>query len=179
MKGAVIVALWIGEDKPDLFSYWIQVLLTLKERRGFFNKLVLFKDIVLRQTKTINYSHNAFIYKGLIWHCTTPGGVKCEGLDVGLAGSKIRARKRIRLDINEAVFDKWLKGELGKEYCITQNLGHVLGFLKPIVQNGDLKRNCSEFLARACYFSGYTFPVNCDYVLPTDTFKVLKPDVYD
>ncbi len=54
MKGAVIVALWIGEDKPDLFSYWIQVLLTLKERRGFFNKLVLFKDIVLRQTKTIN-----------------------------------------------------------------------------------------------------------------------------
>lgn len=155
---AIIEALWIAEVRPDLFSALIMRFLRAP------------------------YSHNALLYKGKIWHATTPGGV-CEELpEEVLKGCRIYARKRIQLNVIEEYFEGWLEGERGKGYGHIQNVGLVLGtifpFMKRWLADGQRRRNCSEFIGTVCHkFSGYKLQGGCDYWKPTDTFKVLNPDI--
>lgn len=158
---AVIEALWIGEVTPDTGSSLIQRFI----RR--------------------NYSHNGFIFQktGMLWHATTqaddsgiPDGV-CEQVpSVALKGCVIRAKKTIELTITNQYLEGWLEGERGKKYSNRQNWAHMLPFLRGWFKNGDRERNCSEFLAGVCQWSKYKFLDDKDWVLPSDTYRVIRPE---
>lgn len=151
---AVIEALWIGEIEPDTGSSLIQ---------RFIGR---------------NYSHNGFIFQktGMLWHATTPGGVCEEVPSVALKGCVIRAKKMIPLSVTNDFFQGWLEGERGKEYSNRQNWAHIFPFLKGWFRNGDAARNCSEFMAGACQYSPYKFLDDKDWILPSDTYRVIKPE---
>ena len=163
---AVIDALWIGEKKPDIFSWLIQLFLSWTKRQR------------------ISYSHNAFIfyYTDTMWHATTPGGVTECSVRQGLKGSVVRAKKRIYLNVTNEFFHGWLQGERGKSYAHRQNvmmlIGSFIPFVKSRYRDGDRQRNCSEFLAAACQFSEYRIPRGKDYLLPTCTAEILKPHFF-
>lgn len=157
---AVIHALWVGEAKPDRASSLIQRVIGA------------------------NYSHNAFIFEktGLLWEATFDDNEKNCGVisrppRLALQGCIIRARKRIQLSITNDAFEEWLDQERLKGYSQGQNIGAIWTWWQSIYSNGEDKRNCSELLAAACQWSPYKFPRNKDYVKPTDTFRVIKPDV--
>lgn len=159
---AVIHALWIGEAKPDRVSAMIQNVIGA------------------------NYSHNCFIYEktGMLWEATFDDDEKNCGViskppRLALKGCIIRARKRIQLTITNDAFEEWLENERGKRYSQGQNAGTIWAWTQWLFRNGDDARNCSELLAAACKFSQYKFPHCCDYVKPTDTFKVIQPDIID
>jgi hypothetical protein len=174
-----IEIVWIGEIKPDLFSFWIQVFLTYSQYRGFWAKLKLTWRLITRKEQVIPYSHNAIIFECELWHATTPNGVRNDDIEKEMQGAVIRATKKVNLNVNPDFFRGWLHGERGKAYASEQNIGALFPFLKKFIRNGDLSRNCSELVAKACQWSMYKFPEDCDYILPTDTFKVLKPNVCD
>lgn len=157
---AVIHALWVGEIKPDRASNLIQRVIGA------------------------NYSHNCFIYEktGMLWEATFDDhdkncGVISRPPRLSLQGCIIRARKRIQLSITNDGFEEWLDKERLKDYSQGQNVGAIWKWWQTLYTNGDDKRNCSELLAAACKWSEYKFPRNKDYISPTDTFRVIKPDV--
>lgn len=158
---AVIEALWIGECNPDFGSTVIQRFI----RR--------------------NYSHNGFIFQktGKLWHATTqangspiPDGVCEEDPRTALKGCVIRAKKIIPLSVTNDFLQGWLEGERGKAYSNRQNWVHVLPILRDWFRNGDRERNCSEFLAGVCQWSQYKFLDDRDWILPTDTYRVIQPE---
>jgi hypothetical protein len=159
---AVIHALWVGEPKPDFGSGLIQRVIGA------------------------NYSHNCFIYEktGMLWEATFDDdqrncGVISRPPRLALHGCIIRAWKRIPLTITNDAFEEWLDGERNKPYSHGQNAGVVWTWAQWLLGNADNRRNCSELLAAACQWSEYKFPKNKDYVKPTDTFRVIQPDIVD
>jgi len=157
---AVIHALWVGEPKPDFGSGLIQRVIGA------------------------NYSHNCFIYEktGMLWEATFDqddrnSGVISRPPRLALQGSIIRAHKRIQLTITNDGFEEWLDRERSKPYSHGQNAGAVWPWTRWLFGNGPDRRNCSELLAAACRWSQYKFPKCTDYIKPTDTFRVIKPDV--
>ncbi|CAB4149841.1 hypothetical protein UFOVP558_39 [uncultured Caudovirales phage] len=159
---AVIHALWIGEKKPDRVSQWIQNVIGA------------------------NYSHNAFIFEktGMLWEATFDDeekncGVVSKPPRLAMQGCIIRARKKIELVVTNDYFEEWLEEERGKRYSQGQNAGTIWAWTQSLFRNGDDARNCSELLAAACQFSRYKFPRCKDYIKPTDTFKVIQPDIVD
>lgn len=159
---AVIHALWVGEPKPDFGSGLIQRVIGA------------------------NYSHNCFIYQktGMLWEATFDDdkrrcGVISRPPHLALQGCIIRAWKKIPLSITDYAFMEWLDGEANKPYGFLQNGGTIWTWAQGLLGNGDSERNCSELLAKACQWSEYKFPKNCDYIKPTDTFRVIQPTVVD
>lgn len=171
-----IEGLWIGEEKPDLFSTLIQIYLTMQSRKGFWAKAMAIYDWFFRRHLCIDYSHNAFIYKGRLWHATTPGGVCDCAPEDELKGSIIRMRKTIPLNVHPERFEGWLDGERGKGYCAIPKIFTRIKFLRDWYSNGNAKRDCSEFFARACLWSEYVFPRDLDRVSPLHTARVIKPN---
>lgn len=177
---ARIINLWIGEEEPDAFSWWIQVCLTFKETKGFWNKIKLSFLIFLNRAELIDFSHNAIYFKGKIWHSTTPGGVRDDDPEVELKGCRIRYLSPQTLNISEDAFSHWLMGESGKPYSHGQNIAFLVPHLRPFFKNGNAMRNCSEFLAVInVLFAGVRFSGQKDWALPTCTLKVLKPKKCD
>lgn len=165
---AVIEALWIGETEPDFFSWLIQKVLSYKT------------------DKEIDFSHNAFrhmIEPDYVWHCTLSENKKYSGVcrepwDSAMKGSVVRARKLITLNVSNEAFAFWLKGEEGKEYSQSLNAAAVIPLIKHLVGEKGHARNCSRFLALALQYSDeYKFPKDNRWTLPTDTFKIIKPNI--
>lgn len=160
-KFAVIHALWVGECNPDFVSATIQRVLGE------------------------NYSHNCFIYEktGKLWEATFDDDPKkCGVIEVdplqSMQGCVIRARKRIVLNCSEAHFERYfLARERGKPYSHGQNWATIFRWMFPWVKNGAKERHCSEFLAAAATYGGYRFPRNKDQIKPSDTFRVIQPEV--
>ncbi len=178
------IALWIGENNPDLFSWWIQFVLTIREEKGIHKKAAAIIQVLLKKKDMINYSHNAIYLPdcGKIWHATTgeKSGVIEENYEKVMIGSKVRFSQRIELNCTQREFLMWLRGEEGKDYSQRQNIAALFSFTRGFVRNGDRSRNCSEFVARACQFSANqdhrtAFERDFDFILPTDTFRVILP----
>lgn len=165
-KLAVIHALWIGEVKPDFVSGLIQRVLST------FTK------------KNIDYSHNAFIYEktGKLWEATFDDDPKKCGVvendpKEAMKDCVIRARKRIVLNITERDFERFLAREKGKPYAHGQNWATVFKWMTPWTKNGVKERHCSELLAAAASFGPYKFPRNKDAIKPSDTFRIIQPEI--
>lgn len=161
---AVIWVLWIGEKVPDFFSRLIQ--------------FVLQKD----------FSHNAFIFNGEVWHGTFSDDPKFNGfcnepIGQALKGSVVRFCKKEVLDVDLATFSGYLRGRKGTPYSQSQNIIAVRPWLSKIpffgrrFKNGKSGINCSEVVAEVIqeFCPGrYKFG-DLDLVKPTDTLRVLKP----
>lgn len=161
MAKAKITVLWIGEEKPDLFSSLIQW--------------------VLRK----NYSHNAIIFRGEIWHSTIPEFCR-EPISEALKGSVVRACVTVETRFSEEELAGYLEARRGTPYSFRQGLAAVRPvlfdwpFVRLFFKNGKEKLICSEAVAELCQ-GGNVWPWtlkaldfgDCDRVTPKDTFKVL------
>ena len=166
---ATVIALWIGEAKPDRFSKLIQWVLRTK------------------------YSHNAFIFEGMVWHGTISENPKYSGfceepIESALAGSIVRFCRPVITRFSAGELRGYLEARRGTPYSMSQNLAAVRPVLLdwPIVRwffrNGKNKINCSEVLAEICEGGKLELLPELlrfgdpDRVKPTDTFKVIRPD---
>jgi len=165
---AVVIALWVGEKKPDTFS-----------------------SIIQRILKT-NYSHNAFIFEGEVWHGTISDDPKYDGfcnepIESALAGCVVRYCRTVTTRWNTSELRGYLQARKGTPYSHSQNIAavHPTFFDWPLVawlfRNGKSKINCSEVLAEICeggYIEGVGLRLrfgDLDRVKPTDTFRVIRP----
>jgi len=162
---AVIIALWIGEIKPDFFSRLIQ--------------------FCLRK----NYSHNAFIFEGEMWHGTVSddpeySGFCNEPIEHAMKGSVVRYCKPVTTRFNVDELRGYLQARKGTPYSFSQGLAQMRPVLFdwPIVRllfrNGKSKINCSEVVAEVCQSDELDFG-DPDRAKPTDTFRVIQPDKCD
>lgn len=174
---AQVEFLWIGEIDPDLFSWWIQYILSLKTQSSPREKMKLaIAMMILRRKMPVDYSHCAvrFLYTGKVWHATTPGGVREDSYEDATRDSIVRHSKVVQLNITNEAFSAWLETERGKAYSMRQNAFALIPFLKPIQINGDRSRHCSEFAAKVAFFTDeYRFPVHADLVWPTCVHRVI------
>lgn len=177
---AVVRFLWVGEPKPDVMSWWIQFVLTLKLGKSVREKIAIVVKLLFRKMAMINFSHNAieFLYTGKVWHATTNSdktlcGVIEQDFEAAMEGSVIRHEKLVTLKITNEQFAAWLETEHRKPYAMDQNRFAIIPFLRPFEVNGDAARHCSEFAAKVAQFTDYAFPANCDFVLPTCTKRVI------
>lgn len=165
---AVVIALWIGETKPDTFSKLIQWVLRTK------------------------YSHNAFIYQGKVWHGTISDNPKYNGfceepIESALAGSVVRYCRPVVTRFSDGELRGYLEARRGTPYSMSQNLAAVRPVLfdwpvlRRFFRNGKAKVNCSEVLAEICeggHIPGIGLVLRFgdhDRVKPTDTFRVIRP----
>lgn len=159
MQKAKVTALWIGEVNPDLFSRLIQR--------------------VLRR----NFSHNALIFDGEIWHGTTSEDPRYDGfcnepIEQALKDHVVRYCCEVETRFTHDELKGHLNARKGTPYSMRQNIGAIYTFLLdcPLTswffRTGKFAVNCSEVLAEVCQSDRYDFG-DLDRVKPTDTLVVL------
>lgn len=170
---AVVAVLWIGERKPDLFSWLIQKFLRT------------------------NYSHNAILFDGVIWHGSTSDDPSADGfcsepIERVLDGCVVRYCKTVVTRYTVAELRVYLEARRGTPYSMRQNIAAVRPFLRELpfigrfFKTGKGKINCSEVVAEVCQ-GGFPpgeprvldFGPDFDLVKPNDTFRLLHPDLCD
>jgi hypothetical protein len=163
---AEIDVLWICENKPDRFSALIMWWLDRP------------------------YSHCAIRYKktGMIWHATTPGGVREETFKAVMKGCHVAASYTAILNCSEERFEGFLDGEAGKGYGHVGNIALIVGRV-PVIgchlanfffgrRHADQERNCSEFVGNIINRWYKELPGAKDKWKPSDLEHFLKPRRY-
>lgn len=123
--------LFIGERKPDLFSWLIQC----GQRRIHGVK--------------VNFSHVAILVNGYWVYDSTPKGFDLSNIDELLKGDLSVIRHRYELTLVPGTEDDalaWLRGRRGIPYGLLQGLGVVFPILRrfPFIRNGCKRAFCSE-----------------------------------
>lgn len=165
--GVKVTALWIGEVSPDFGSSLIQYFLRT------------------------NYSHNAIIFEGMIWHATVghedpeQNGFCVTPIRDVLKNCVVRYCKEVETNFGTAdELRGYLHARKGTPYSLSQNVVAVYPWLSrlPLIGqlwfNGKMGLNCSEAVAEICQSAVHDFG-NLDLVKPTDTFRVLRPNLCD